>query len=131
MKIQEITRNEASGHQGKTLIRVHVSATVDPGVLVKQLRSLRDRKDVEEKAKKLSAENEVLRKDIEQLNAQLRGALSGRLYQQLRLKTRGGPGQDPGERQRLTMLVSGEHLVKVSLLERQENRTTGNWSDVS
>lgn len=122
VKVQEINEERKLLDNKATLIRVHVSATVDPGVLVKQLLALRDRKDVEEKAKKLSTENELLRKDIEQLNAQLKGVLSGRQYQQLRLKREAALDKILENDQGLTMLVSGEQLVKVSLLERQKKQ---------
>jgi hypothetical protein len=122
VKIQEINEERKLLENKATLIRVHVSATVDPGVLVKQLLALRDRKDVEEKAKKLSVENEMLRKDIEQLNAQLKGVTSGRQHQQLRLKREAALDKILENDKGLTMLVSGEHLVKASLLERQKKQ---------
>jgi len=122
VKVREVNEERRLLENKATLIRVHVVATVDPGVLVKQLLALRDRKDVEQKAKKLSIENDALRKDIEQLNAQLKGALSGKQHQQLRLKREAALDRILENDKGLTMLVSGEELVKVSLLERQKKQ---------
>lgn len=122
VKVREIQEERKLLENKAAQIRVHVSATVDPAVLVKQLLALRDRKDVEEKARKLSTENEMLRKDIEQLNAQLKGVTSGKQYRQLRLKREAALDKILENDEGLTMLVSGEQLVKVSLLERQKKQ---------
>jgi len=66
-----------------TVVKVNVKALVDPDALIKQVISFRNRKDIEESAKKMSVDNTKLRKEIEQLNQQLRNVADEKKYQQL------------------------------------------------
>ena len=120
VKVEEISDEKSILSNKATVVKVNVKATVDPDVLIKQVMNFRNRKDVEESAKKTSAENDKLRKEIEQLNQQLHNVVDENKYQQLNAQRKKIIEQIDTNEKGLTLLLSGEGLYSAALLNRQK-----------
>ena len=105
-----------------TIVKVTVSATVDPDGVVHQVMALQKRKEVEEKAKKLSSENERLRKEINILSQQLRSVADEARDRELRARRNATIQKLLDNEKGLTMLISGEALVEASLVDLQKKK---------
>jgi hypothetical protein len=105
-----------------SVVKVTVKALVDPDDVVRQVMSLQNRKEAEEKAKKLSLENDTLRNEITFLNQQLRLIKDAKQDKRLRDQRDAALQKILDNEQGLTMLVSGESLVKASLFHRQQKQ---------
>jgi hypothetical protein len=71
MTVEIIGEERTISENKAALVKVIVKAFVDPDAFIKRIIRFRDRKDIEEYAKKISSENEKLRNEMEQLNQQL------------------------------------------------------------
>jgi len=118
IKVEKIG-DERSIVDKATLIKVNVKAVVDPDALIEQVLNFRNRTDIEEAVKKLSADNNKLKKEIEQLNQQLRNVVDEKKYQQLNTKRKEIIKQIDTNETGLTLLLSGEDLHTAALLTRQ------------
>ncbi len=120
VKVEEVGDERSILANKATVVKVTVKAIVDPDALIKQVISFRNRKDVEESAKKTSAENDRLRKEIEQLNEQLRNVVDENKYRQLNAQRKEILERIDTNEKGLTLLLSGEGLYAAALTDRQK-----------
>lgn len=126
VKIKEIKEEKNLLENRATVIKVNVMASVDPDILTKQIKTLRNQKEIEYKAKKLSSENIKLQKEIDYLNEQLRMAVDEKKYGSLRMQREEALKKILENEKGLTILVSGEGLFYKILSDRdlkQEDET--------
>lgn len=119
VRVEDIGEERSVLVNKATVVKVTVKAIVDPDALIKQIISFRNRKDIEESAKKTSAENDKLRKEMEQLNQQLRSVVDENKYRQLNAQRREILEKIDTNEKGLTLLLSGEGLYTAALLDRQ------------
>lgn len=122
IKIEVVDEKRAILDSKATVVKVTVSAVVNPDDVVRQVMSLQKRKEVEEKARKLSSENEQLRKEIALMNEQLRTVTDAKKNKALRDQREEALQKIIDNEKGLTVLVSGEYLVKASLYDRQKKK---------
>ena len=120
VKVEEVSDERSVLANKASVVKVHVKAIVDPDALIKQVISFRNRKDVEESAKKTSADNYKLRKEIEHLNQQLRSVADEKKYQQLSTQRKEILEQIDTNEKGLILILSGEGLYTAALLDRQK-----------
>ena len=119
IKVERIGDEKSILDNKATLVKVSVKAVVDPDALIEQVLNFRNRTDIEEAVQKLSADNNKLKKEIEQLNQQLRNVVDEKKYQQLNTKRKEIIKQIDTNETGLTLLLSGEDLHTAALLTRQ------------
>jgi hypothetical protein len=123
VKIDEISEERKLINNVTSVIKVNVRASVDPEAILSQVKQLQKRSDIEAKSKKLNDENIKLRREIEFLNFQLsisKDEKQNREYRQQRETVLEKMLQNE---KGLIVLVSGEALVKTSLLDKQKKET--------
>jgi len=124
VKIEEVGDEKSILANKATIVKVNVKAIVDSDAIIKQVISFRNRDDIEKSAKRLSTDNDKLRKEIEQLNQQLRNVADEKKYQQLNKQRKEILEKIDSNENGLTLLLSGETLYKAALLDKQEKDET-------
>jgi len=119
VKVEEIGEERSILANKASVVKVNIKAVVDPDSLLKQVISFRNRKDIEESAKKLSTDNDKLRKEIDQLNNQLRNVVNENKYRQLNSQRKEILGKIDANERGLTLLLSGKALHAAALLDRR------------
>jgi hypothetical protein len=122
IKIDVVDESRSILENKATVVKVTVRAVVNPDDVVRQVMSLTKRKEVEEKAKKLSSENERLRREIALMNRQLRTITDMQKNRELRNQREDALQKLLDNEKGLTILVSGESLVKASLFDQQKKK---------
>ncbi|MEN6319435.1 MAG: hypothetical protein ABFD82_11860 [Syntrophaceae bacterium] len=122
IKVEVVDEKRSILDSKATVVKVTVSAAVNPDDVVRQVMSLQKRKEVEEKARKLSSENERLRNEITLMNEQLRTITDAKKNKALRNQREEALQKIIDNEKGLTVLVSGEYLVKASLYDRQKKK---------
>lgn len=102
-----------------TAIKVNVRATIDPQAIVKQVMALQNRKELEEKARTMTDENDRLKKEITLLNQQIRAVVDETKDQELRARRNEALKKILDNEAGLTLLVSGDSLVSASLMSKR------------
>lgn len=123
VKIDEISEERKLINNVTSVIRVNVRASVDPESLVNHVRQLQKRSDIEEKSKQLNYENTKLRREIEFLNYQLSTSKDEKQNRELRQQRETVLDRMLQNEKGLTVLVSGDALVKASIFDRQKKET--------
>ena len=103
-----------------SVVKVNIRASVDPNVIVKQIKNFRSQKNIEESSKGISAENDKLRTEIAQLNQQLRNAVNDEKYSQLRLQREQILNRIEKNETGLTMMLSGQGLYAAAISDRMK-----------
>jgi len=120
VKVEEVGDEKTILANKATVVKVNVKAIVDSDAVIKQLLSFRNRDDIERSAKRLSSDNDKLRREIDQLNQQLRNVIDDeKKYQQLNTQRKEIIKQIDTNETGLTLLLSGEGLHTAALLTRQ------------
>jgi hypothetical protein len=120
VKVEQISDERSVLANKASVVKVNVKAVVDSDALIKQVISFRNSKDIEDSAKKMSVDNNKLRKEIEQLNQQLRNVADEKKYQQLNAQRKEIIEQLDTNEKGLVLLLSGEALHTAALLDRQK-----------
>lgn len=123
VKIDEISEERKLINNVTSVIRVNVRASVDPESLVNHVRQLQKRSDIEEKSKQLNNENTKLRREIEFLNYQLSISKDEKQNREFRQQRETVLDKMLQNEKGLTVLVSGDALVKASIFDRQKKET--------
>jgi hypothetical protein len=121
VKVEEVGEERAILENKATVVKVNIKGLVDPDSIIKQVISFRNRKDIEESANKLYIENNILKKEIDQLNQQLRIITNEEKYQLLKSKREDILKKIEANEKGLTLVLSGEGLYTAALLDRQKN----------
>lgn len=120
IKIEEAKEERGLIENKASVLKVTVRAVVDPDVVVKQIVAMRNKRDIEEKSKKIASENSKLRKEIEQLNQQLRNSVNESKFRDLRKQREQILDRIQENEKGLTILISEGSLHQAALFDRQK-----------
>lgn len=119
IKVEVIDEQRYTLDSKATVVKITVSAVVDPDAVVRQIIALQKRKDVEETAKKMTSENDLMRKEIVLLNRQLRDVTDAKKSKELRDQRDLSLQKIIDNEKGLTILVSGAAMKQASLYDQQ------------
>jgi len=120
IKVEEVGEEKTLLASKATVVKVNVKAIIDSDAVIKQVLSFRNRDEIERSAKRLSSDNDKLRREIDQLNQQLRNVVDETKYQQLNKQRKDILERLDLNENGLTLLLSGESLHRSALLDKEE-----------
>lgn len=120
IKVEEAKEERSLLENKATVLKVTVRAVVDPDVVVKQIVAMRNKKEIEDKSRKIADENSRLRKEIDQLNQQLRSAVNESKFRDLRKQREQVLDKLQENEKGLTILISEGSLHQAALYDRQK-----------
>jgi hypothetical protein len=122
VKVDEVREDRKIIANKATVLTVTVRAVVDPDVLAKQIANMRNRKEVEERSRRYADENLRLRKEIDQLNTQLRSTVNEKKFRELRKQREEYLDKLQENERGLTVLLSEGSLFQAALEDRQKKQ---------
>jgi len=122
VKVDEVKEDRKIIANKATVLTVTVRAVVDPDVLAKQIANMRNRKEVEEQSRRYADENIRLRKEINQLNTQLRSTVNEKKFRELRKQREEYLDKMQENERGLTVLLSEGSLFQAALEDRKKKQ---------